>query len=330
VGKFSTLLWQVLRITVLEQGGAPVLPLAVDYALSMRSLTIDLDGPYHFADYGGDGEPLVLAHGIGGSHINWMAVAPALAERHHVLAVDMVGFGLTPIAGRRADLPSQQRYLDRFISEVVGGRTTLFGHSMGGLVAMLQAARSPASVERLVLVNPAVGVIRSSASAVPTWLMVAMGAYPSVGGRIAGLVSRSRGTDALVVDAFRRAFAPGNEIEQGLLKAHMELEARRATQTTPYRGYIEAWRSMRNQRAVTDAWVEDVLTRIHAPTLLLFGSVDPLIGRRWFDRLARLRPDWDLACLDGVGHDPQMEAPELFLDAVLRWLRTVMPAATPH
>jgi pimeloyl-ACP methyl ester carboxylesterase len=195
---------------------------------------------------------------------------------------------------------------------------------------MLQAARSPASVERLLLVDPAVGVIRSSAPAVPTWLMMAMGAYPSVGGRLAGLVARSRGTDELVIDAFRRAFAPGAEVEPGLLKAHLELEARRATLPTPYRGYIEAWRSMRNQSATTAAWVADVVTGIKAPALLLYGSVDPLIRQRWFDRLARLRPDWDVARLEDVGHDPQMEAPELFLDAALRWLRKVRPAATPR
>jgi glycerol-3-phosphate dehydrogenase len=296
----------------------------------VRSLNIDLDGPYHYADYGGSGEPIVLAHGIGGSHINWMAIAPALTERHRVLAIDMLGFGLTPLAGRHADLPNQQRYLDRFITEVAGGRATLFGHSMGGLVAMLQAARSPASVERLCLVNPAVGVIRSSAPSVPTWLMMAMGAYPGVGGRVAGLVARSRGTDAMVIDALRRAFVPGQEVEPRLLQAHIELEARRAALATPYRGYIEAWRSMRNQRAPTDAWVEDVLKRIHAPTLLLYGAADPLIAQRWFERLARLRPDWDGARLDSVGHDPQMEAPQLFLDAALRWLRTVAPAATPR
>ena len=85
--------------------------------------------------------------------------------------------------------------------------------------------RLPASVEGLGLVDPAVGVIRSSAPAAPTWLMMAMGAYPTVGGRLAGLVARSRGTDELVTDALRRDFAPGTEVEPGLLKAHLEIEA---------------------------------------------------------------------------------------------------------
>ncbi|MGI9609095.1 MAG: alpha/beta fold hydrolase, partial [Acidimicrobiia bacterium] len=63
---------------------------------------IDLDGPVHYADYGGDGSPMVLVHGLGGSHLNWLHVAHRLAERHRVVAVDLAGFGLTPPAGRKA------------------------------------------------------------------------------------------------------------------------------------------------------------------------------------------------------------------------------------
>jgi pimeloyl-ACP methyl ester carboxylesterase len=67
----------------------------------MQSVTVDLDGPYHYADYGGDGPPMVLLHGIGGSHINWMLVAPKLAERFHVYALDLIGFGCWRRATRR-------------------------------------------------------------------------------------------------------------------------------------------------------------------------------------------------------------------------------------
>jgi len=291
----------------------------------MRSLTVDLDGPFHYVDFGGHGPPLVLVHGIGGSHINWVSVGPTLAERFHVLAVDLVGFGLTPLAGRPADLPSQQRYVDRFIKTAAGGCATVFGHSMGGLVVMLQAARSAGSVERMILVDPAACLVRSSAPGVPTWLMVALGACPAVGGRLAGLIPRSRGTEAMVVNALKRAFA--GPIDPAFLRAHLDLEVRRAGLPTPYRGYVEAWRSMRNQHAEGDRWVEEVLRPIRAPTLLLYGTEDPLIPQRWFERLARLRPDWDTAPLAGVGHDPHMEAPAIFLEAALGWLQE---AASPN
>ena len=51
---------------------------------------------------------------------------------------------------------------------------------MGGLVVMLQAARSAGSVERMILVDPAACLVRSSAPGVPTWLMVALGACPGI------------------------------------------------------------------------------------------------------------------------------------------------------
>lgn len=293
----------------------------------MRSLTIDLDGPYHYIDFGGDGPPLVLVHGIGGSHINWISVAPPLAERFHVLAVDQIGFGFTPLAGRPADLSTQQRYLDRFIGATAGGRASLIGHSMGGLVVMRQAAGAPDSVGRMVLIDPAACLVRSNAPGVPTWLMAAMGAYPAIGGRLAGLIPRSKGPEAMVVDALKRAFA--GPIDAGFLGAHVELEAQRAGLPTPYRGYVEAWRSMRNQHAEGDRWVEEILLPIRAQTLLVYGTVDPLIRQRWFERLARLRPDWDTAPLVGVGHDPHMEAPEIFLRATLGWLQEAPAATSP-
>ncbi|HXA41846.1 MAG TPA: alpha/beta hydrolase [Candidatus Solibacter sp.] len=286
----------------------------------MRSLTVDLDGPYHYVDHGGDGPAMVLLHGIGGSHINWMLVAPALAERFHVYALDQIGFGFTPVGRRDCKFTTQARYIDRFITDVAGGPAVVLGHSMGGVIGMLLAARHPTSVARLVPIDPAACVIRSSAPGVPTWLMLALAAYPQVGGRVAGVIARSQGVEALVREALGRAFGPGYEIDPAFLAAHIDVEKRRAIMPVPYRGYIEGWASMRNTHAERPAFLTDVVARIKAPTLLVRGTVDPLIPQRWFERLSDARPDWDNARLEGVGHDPHMEAPGVFLEVVESWL----------
>ena len=83
-----------------------------------RSQIIDVDGPVHYVDHGGDGPPMVLVHGLGGSHLNWIAAAPGLAERHRVYAVDLAGFGLTPLIGRRAAVQANRRLLDGFLEQV--------------------------------------------------------------------------------------------------------------------------------------------------------------------------------------------------------------------
>lgn len=120
----------------------------------MRSRTIDLDGPLHFADFGGSGPTIVLVHGLGCSHVNWTAVGPALAARARVVAPDLAGFGRPPLAGRSARVHANHGLLDRFLDAVAHGPAILIGNSMGGLIAMMEAARQPAKVARLVLAGP--------------------------------------------------------------------------------------------------------------------------------------------------------------------------------
>ena len=127
-----------------------------------RSRIGDLDGPVHWVDFGpttgsGDVEaPLVLVHGLGGSHLNWVQVAPALAEIRRVIAIDLAGFGLTPGAGRDLSVRANAALLGRFIREELGGRSVLVGNSMGGMVSLLLAAAEPDVVAGLVLVDPSV------------------------------------------------------------------------------------------------------------------------------------------------------------------------------
>src|SRR2546427_12457671 len=98
----------------------------------MRSRTIDLDGPVHYADFGGTGPTLVLVHGLGGSHLNWMAVAPALARGARVLAVDLAGFGRTPLGERSADVHAHRVLLDRFLEAGAAGPAGCVRESVGG------------------------------------------------------------------------------------------------------------------------------------------------------------------------------------------------------
>ncbi|MEZ0228823.1 MAG: alpha/beta fold hydrolase, partial [Planctomycetota bacterium] len=118
-----------------------------------RSRTIDVRGPLHFLE-GGEGPPAILVHGLGGSHVNWLAVAPKLAERRRVLVPDLAGFGRTPPAGRRFDVESNARLLADFHAAVVKEPAVVLGNSMGGLIGVIHAAEVPDAVTDLVLVNP--------------------------------------------------------------------------------------------------------------------------------------------------------------------------------
>src|SRR3954452_8402584 len=147
------------------------LPDAVPVGLASRwggvGGTIDLDGPVHWVDFGGhkesresEGPPVVLVHGLGGSHLNWVGVAPTLNRRHRVVAIDLPGFGLTPALGRDTSVNHNAALLSRFIHQVLGAPVVLVGNSMGGMVSLLLADRRPEQVVGLALIDPSLPIPR--------------------------------------------------------------------------------------------------------------------------------------------------------------------------
>src|SRR5689334_16329028 len=96
-----------------------------------------------------------MVHGLGGSHLNWSLLAPLLLHRAQVIAVDLLGFGLSHPWGRATTVQANVAMLDRFLSQVARRPAVLVGNSMGALVSVLQANQHPGTATGLVLVDPA-------------------------------------------------------------------------------------------------------------------------------------------------------------------------------
>ena len=289
----------------------------------MRSLTLDLDGPVHVADFGGTGPTIVLVHGLGGSHLNWAAVGPALAAHGRVLAPDLAGFGRTPLAGRSADVAANRVLLDRVLDAVGDGPAILVGNSMGGLIAMLEAESRPAKVAALVLVGPA----QPRPATGPTWVdprvaaIFAAYAFPGVGERVLRWRAERLGPEGLVQQTLALCCADATGLSPDIVAAHVALARDRLT-GMPYANaaFLQAARSMLALLFRARA-LRTIIRRIAAPALIVHGSRDRLVPIAASRALATLRPDWTLAVFDGVGHVPQLEAPERFVTTVVDWLR---------
>lgn len=281
----------------------------------MRHKYADLGGPVHYIDFGGDGEPLLMVHGLGGSALNWMAVGDEVAKDHHALAIDLAGFGQTPLSGRSAAVGSNAVLVHDFIETVVGRPVVLAGNSMGGHIAVLEAAANPDWVERLILVDPAIPGVHIRRPEPAMLGMMAALSVPGLAQALIGRRARALGPEGLVRWALELVCADATRVDTAIVDAHVELtRERERLGRQADRIFLQAARSIGLRMADPRFWRR--VAQVKAPTLVVHGSLDRLIPVAAARELARRRPDWELGVIDGVGHVPMLEAPVQFMDVL--------------
>jgi len=284
----------------------------------VRHRIVDLDGPVHYIDFGGSGKPMLMVHGLGGNALNWMAVAPEIAKHYRVLAIDLAGFGQTPLFHRSATVGANAKLVHQFVEAVIGEPASVMGNSMGGHIAILEAAVHPTWVTECVLVDPAVPVRK------PHRVMVGIAAAISIPG-LAEVVFERRLRDldpeTLVRQIIALVSADPSRIDPKIIEAHVQLTRERGhLGPQNSRAFIQASRSIGLRMAQPRFWAR--VRQVTAPTLVIHGSRDIVIPLSAARDLVRRRPDWALRVLEGVGHVPMIEAPDLFLSAFFEWLAT--------
>jgi pimeloyl-ACP methyl ester carboxylesterase len=285
----------------------------------MLDLDVDLDGPVHYADFGGHGKPIVLIHGLAGSRLNWLAVAPALAEDHRVFALDLIGHGLTPLAGRKATLANHRRVIDGFIEKVAGEPALLFGNSTGGHLSILEAAQAPEKVAGLVLVDPAVPIPVRGAQASAASLLLAPLLIRGFGEALM-MANARRTTSEQVVYRTLRAVSPDySRIPEEVIQAHLEAHRPRHGDRDANLAVLQTMRSLLASNLRRTSFYAKV-RQVQAPTVVVHGEMDRVVPLSASRRLVEIRPDWELHVFPGLGHVPMMEDPQGFLEVVRRWL----------
>jgi pimeloyl-ACP methyl ester carboxylesterase len=286
-----------------------------------ESLWADLDGPVHYVDHGGpsDGPLLVLVHGLGGSLLNWAALAPLLTPTCRVVALDLAGFGHTRGGSRSTSVQANQRLLHRFLTEVVGAPAILVGNSMGGLISILQAAQRPDTIAGLVLVDPALPV---SLRARPDPRVVATFAaflVPAFGRR---LLSRRRDTtsaEEAAHDLLRLCCEDPSRVPSDVVDLHVRLAGERREYSDVDSEMLSAAQSL--VWVLADRRRYAALQRaIDVPVLLLHGDRDRLVDIASAQAAASANPSWQFEIAHGVGHVPQLEVPDWTADQILGWL----------
>ncbi|MEU7058418.1 alpha/beta hydrolase [Streptomyces sp. NPDC046197] len=248
--------------------------------------------------------PALYVHGLGGSSQNWSALMALLDGTVDGEAVDLPGFGDSPPPDDGDySVTGHARAVIRYLDASQRGPVHLFGNSLGGAVSTRVAALRPDLVRTLTLVSPALPELRVQRSAVPTVLLSVPGVAPlftrltrewTAEQRVRGVMALCYGDPGRVTpEGFRHAV---EEMERRLqLPYFWDAMARSA------RGIVNAY-TLGGQHGL---WRQ--AERVLAPTLLIYGGRDQLVGFRMAHRAARAFRDSRLLTLPDAGHVAMME-----------------------
>lgn len=249
----------------------------------------------------GDGPDLVLAHGWPWSSFSWHRVIPALAETHRVLWYDMPGFGMSekcPDQSTAFDV--QGAVFAEMLSHWKLSRPKVLAHDFGGGVTLRAHLLHGCDYDRYMLMN--VVAMRPWGSAFFDHVRQHVEAFQGLPDHIHRAVVEAYIKGALLSDI------PEDDFE---------------TLVAPWLGYDGA-RSFFKQFAEADekytAEIEPLYGSIRCPTRVVWGADDPWIPLARGEALAAAIGQGPLLALHGVGHLPQLEAPESVLSAATAWL----------
>jgi pimeloyl-ACP methyl ester carboxylesterase len=281
---------------------------------------IDIDGPVRVETWHGPAErTFVLLHGLGGSHLNWRRVAPELSRSGRVLVPDLPGFGRTPRAGRSASLLAGRRIVAELIRRQGRGAIVLAGNSMGGAIALLQAAFEPDSVAGVVATAAVLPWARGGVPAAIVMGGFAVYQIPAVGDWVVRNRFRRLPAERAVRLGFRITTCDPASVPESLVREHAELLRLRMNDAEAPAAFLEGARSILRLLRRSGSYGA-ALRRVRCPVLLIHGERDRFVPVAFARAAGRAHADWELLILPHVGHVPQLEAPGSWVESVTAWL----------
>jgi pimeloyl-ACP methyl ester carboxylesterase len=245
----------------------------------------------------GEGEPILFVHGLGGCWRNWLENLPHFGRTHRAIALDLPGFGDSPMPSWPIDMPAYGRLIHDFCEKLGIERVAaLVGNSMGGFVSTEAVIEQPSRFERLVLVSAAgISFAEAQGRRHEARIRLFEAAIVSLAGPRPTWLSRPRGRQL----AFGNVFHHPNRVRPELLREQIDPGIR-----SP--GFPAA------ARAIGGYDTRDRLPEIEIPTMIVWGLRDRVVPVEAAIGYHRLIAGSRLELFERTGHVPQMERPARF------------------
>lgn len=245
----------------------------------------------------GEGEVILLVHGIAGSSQTWRPVIRRLSRHYRVVAPDLLGHGNSSKPRTDYSLGAFSVLIRDFLDELGISGVTLVGHSLGGGIAMQFIYQHPDYGRRLVLIG-------SGGLGPDVGLTLRMASLPG-----AELV--------LPLIAPRQLVAAGDRLWSWLRQAGVESPRGEEmwrhysslSDAPTRRAFLRTLRAVVDHRGQAVSALNRLNTRNTFPVLVIWGERDAVIPVAHAHAAQRARPDLRLEVLADVGHFPHAERP---------------------
>lgn len=258
-----------------------------------------------------DGSPIVLIHCFTCAINYWSKMIPALARRHRVVAIDLLGHGGSEKPKSGYSVPNQADLIAQALAKLGVSDAEVVGHSLGGAVAVALAQQSPALVNRVFIVDTPPTHEEGDLG-----LVAKLGFAPVIGEAFWRIKP-----DFAVRKGLEVAFAPGFKVPDEFVE-----DVDRMT----FSAYDDS------PTAFDDYTKEESLDHRMAetgkPLMVIMGAEEQIINEP-AKRLAEYRatvPGTETKLINGAGHSPNVEKPAETAALVLGFAPTAKPAPKPN
>jgi pimeloyl-ACP methyl ester carboxylesterase len=283
----------------------------IDWPAHLRRADVD-GASINYVDIGsGAREPIVFVHGLGGQWQNWLENIPRAAQERRVIALDLPGFGLSPMPRERITIARYGQWVHALCEQLGLGRAEMVGNSMGGFVAAEVAIQFPARIDQLILVSAA-GITSADMAHQPVLVL----------GRVAQTIATwSAARDRTIAARPKTRHMALSLVARYPARLKPDLAYEGFFKGTGKPGFEDAL------RACLEYDFRDRLPEIRRPTLIVWGEKDSIIPVRDAQEFERLIPDSRKVVMQDTGHIAMAERPGSFNDLMLEFLAEHGPAS---